>query len=109
MTPPEIYRLNGEDGRWRVRVVPNKFPALQDYPQLDHATQGKVFESMNGVGAHEVVIDSPEHTRDIPDLPLDQIEAIVDTYILRLKDKRGPSTATVIKSPLQRAQSLPPL
>jgi UDPglucose--hexose-1-phosphate uridylyltransferase len=32
MTPPEIYRLNGEDGHWRVRVVPNKFPALQDYP-----------------------------------------------------------------------------
>jgi UDPglucose--hexose-1-phosphate uridylyltransferase len=86
MTPPEIYRLNGEDGRWRVRVVPNKFPALQGYPQLDHTTQGKVFESMNGVGAHEVVIDSPEHTRDIPDLPLDQVEAIVDTYILRLKN-----------------------
>jgi UDPglucose--hexose-1-phosphate uridylyltransferase len=86
MTPPEIYRLNGEDGRWRVRVVPNKFPALQDYPQLDHTAQGKVFENMTGVGAHEVVIDSPEHTRDIPDLPLDQVEAIVDTYILRLKN-----------------------
>jgi len=85
MTPPEIYRLNGEDERWQVRVVPNKFPALQDYPQLNHTTQGKVFERMNGVGAHEVVIDSPEHTRDIPDLPLGQVEAIVDTYILRLK------------------------
>jgi len=86
MTPPEIYRLTGEDGRWWVRVVPNKFPALQDYPQLDHTAQGKVFENMTGVGAHEVVIDSPEHTRDIPDLPLDQVEAIVDTYILRLKN-----------------------
>jgi UDPglucose--hexose-1-phosphate uridylyltransferase len=68
MTPPEIYRLNGEDGRWRVRVVPNKFPALQGYPQLDRITQNKVFERMNGAGAHEVVIDSPDHTRDIPDL-----------------------------------------
>jgi len=85
MTPPEIYRLNGEDGRWRVRVVPNKFPALQDYPRLDLTRKGEVFESMNGVGAHEVVIDSPEHTRDIPDLLLEQIESIVDTYVLRLK------------------------
>jgi len=85
MTPPEIYRLNGEDGRWRVRVVPNKFPALQGYPQLNHTTQGKVFESMNGVGVHEVVIDSPEHKRDIPDLPLNQVEVIIDTYILRLR------------------------
>jgi UDPglucose--hexose-1-phosphate uridylyltransferase len=85
MTPPEIYRRGGEGGRWRVRVVPNKFPALQDYPRLDLTTKGEVFERMNGIGTHEVVIDSPEHKKEIPDLPLEQIESIVDTYVLRLK------------------------
>ncbi|MCD5416317.1 galactose-1-phosphate uridylyltransferase [Candidatus Bipolaricaulota bacterium] len=85
MTPPEIYRVTGEDRRWRVRVVPNKFPALQDQPRLDREAVADVFVRVNGVGSHEVVIDSPEHRKEIPDLPLEQIELIIDTYVLRLR------------------------
>jgi len=48
MPPPEIYRTGGGDERWRVRVVPNKFPSLQDYPQLDRAAVAGAFERMNG-------------------------------------------------------------
>lgn len=86
MTPPELYRLDEADERWRVRVVPNKFPALQDYPKLGRAAVAGVFDRMNGVGTHEVVIETPEHNKELPDLPVEQVKLVVDTYILRLKE-----------------------
>ena len=82
MTPPEIYRVPAGD--WRVRVVPNKFPALSDYPTLEPASQGP-FLRMNGVGAHEVVIDTPDHAHDLDELPQEQVELVVETYVHRLR------------------------
>jgi len=40
---------------------------------------------MDGVGTHEVIIDSPEHFLEIPDLPAEQVKRIIDTYIARLR------------------------
>ena len=83
LTPPEIARTPGPGG-WAVRVVPNKFPALSDYPDLGLEGQG-VFRKANGLGAHEVVIDSPDHARDLDQLPLEQVRLVVDMYIARLQ------------------------
>jgi UDPglucose--hexose-1-phosphate uridylyltransferase len=62
-TPPEIlsYR-NG--GGWDVRVVPNKFPALRVEGDLDREGEG-LFDRMNGIGAHEVIIETPRHDRTL--------------------------------------------
>ncbi|MBL8072623.1 MAG: galactose-1-phosphate uridylyltransferase, partial [Nitrospira sp.] len=51
-TPPEIlaYRQPGTERNgqgWRVRVVPNKFPALQVEGNLDKRGQG-IYDLMNG-------------------------------------------------------------
>ena len=43
---------------WNLRVVPNKFPALGIEGDLDRQADG-MFDKMNGVGAHEVVIETP--------------------------------------------------
>ncbi len=87
MTPPEIYRSpsSGKEG-WHVRVVPNKFPALQDYDELGREHINGVYERMNGVGAHEVVVETPDHCSEIPDLPEAQVIRIVETYVQRLKN-----------------------
>jgi len=53
MTGPNVYQLNG------VRVIPNKYP-ITDY--------------------HEVIIHSPDHERDIDELPLDQGELVLRSY-----------------------------
>jgi len=42
-------------------VVPNKFPALGIEGELDKEGEG-LFDKMNGIGAHEVIIESPDHT-----------------------------------------------
>ncbi len=64
-TPPEIlaYRTNGTGANttgWSVRVVPNKFPALGIEGAMDKRGDG-LFDRMNGIGAHEVIIETPEH------------------------------------------------
>jgi UDPglucose--hexose-1-phosphate uridylyltransferase len=64
-TPPEIaaFRPPGtgpNTSGWWTRVVPNKFPALQIEGDLDRAGEG-VYDVMNGVGAHEVIIEGPQH------------------------------------------------
>ena len=60
MTPPEVlaFRQNGAAPNgpgWDLRVVPNKFPALQVEGTLDREGEG-IFDRMSGIGAHEVII-----------------------------------------------------
>src|SRR5262245_46842564 len=76
-TPPEVYALRpggglANSGDWQVRVVPNKFPALQIEGALERRGEG-LYDRMNGVGAHEVVIEGPVHDRDLADLPVEHI------------------------------------
>lgn len=86
MTPQELYRVPSVDGtHWRVRVVPNKYPALVAYDDLGREPVLGVFDRMNGVGAHEVVVETPEHSYAIPDLDLDQMMCVIETYIRRLR------------------------
>ena len=63
-TPPELlaYRPNGgaNEPGWTLRVVPNKFPALRVEGDFDRQGEG-LYDRMNGIGAHEVVIETPDH------------------------------------------------
>jgi UDPglucose--hexose-1-phosphate uridylyltransferase len=63
-TPPEIlaFRTSGAPNEpgWTTRVIPNKFPALRVEGDFDREPDG-LYDRMNGVGAHEVIIDCPEH------------------------------------------------
>ncbi len=64
-TPPEVlaYRSSGNTPNgpgWHIRVVPNKFPALQIEGDLNRQGDG-MYDKMSGIGAHEVVIETPEH------------------------------------------------
>jgi UDPglucose--hexose-1-phosphate uridylyltransferase len=88
-TPPESFALrprrSAPDGPgWRVRAIPNKFPALgrEDRGAMGHA--GLPFPSLPGIGAHEVVVDTPEHGREWADLPLGQVRAVLEVYRHRM-------------------------
>jgi UDPglucose--hexose-1-phosphate uridylyltransferase len=63
-TPPEVlaFRPSGQANQpgWTLRVVPSKFPALRVEGELDRQGEG-LYDRMNGVGAHELIIESPEH------------------------------------------------
>jgi UDPglucose--hexose-1-phosphate uridylyltransferase len=92
-TPPEVlsYRNNGTPPNspgWSLRVVPNKFPALRIEGDLDREGEG-MFDKMNGVGAHEVVIETPLHQETLATLPLKAVENVLWAYRQRILDLRG--------------------
>jgi len=124
-TPPEITAIRDPNTQpntpgWQVRVVPNKFPALQIEGNLDRRGIG-VYDISNGIGAHEVIIESPYHHKDIPDLLNEEIEKIISVVCRRaldlIKDKRfryimvfknyGPSAGASLEHPHTQIIALP--
>lgn len=92
MTPPEILCMREAESKpnsvgWWVRTIPNKFPALQIEGGLDRQGVG-VYDMMNGVGAHEVIIETPEHDKSLADLETHYIEKVLLTYRERMIDLR---------------------
>ncbi|RKY87537.1 galactose-1-phosphate uridylyltransferase [candidate division KSB1 bacterium] len=90
MTPPEIFAFRNENSikdkeGWRVRVVPNKFPALRVEGNLDKKGIG-IYDRMNGIGAHEVIIETPQHEVSISALTNKNIEEIILAYMYRMRD-----------------------
>lgn len=93
-TPPEIlaYRAEGAPNSpgWTVRVVPNKFPALGIEGELARQGEG-VFDKMNGIGAHEVIIETPQHDLTLATLPTKNIEDVLWAFRDRMLDlKKDP-------------------
>lgn len=85
MTPPEVLlHQNGGPG-WSVRVVPNRYPALRTEIQMSREGHG-IFDSMAGVGAHEVVIETSEHKKSLAELPQAQIESVLTAWQERMAD-----------------------
>ncbi|MCD4653061.1 galactose-1-phosphate uridylyltransferase, partial [bacterium] len=96
LTTPEIYALRPSHTQpntpgWNLRVIPNKFPALQIEGHLRQRADG-IYDKMNGVGAHEVIIETPDHKKTLAELSVEQVKNIFVAYRSRIldlhKDKR---------------------
>jgi len=90
MTPPEVEAIRDADSKpdtkgWSVRVVPNKFPALKMEGSLDKRGIG-LYDASDGVGAHEVIIETPDHYKDLADLSQDEIKKVIFKYRSRSLD-----------------------
>lgn len=93
-TPPEVWadREGGDPDTpgWTVRVVPNKFPALQPrpigaeedkawrIPQFPESPEGALYWQAPGVGYHEVVIESPSHSGSLGNYSTRQLKRILN-------------------------------
>ena len=91
-TPPEVlaYRPGGglpNQGGWTLRVVPNKFPALRVEGELNRQGEG-LYDKMNGIGAHEIVIETPDHAQTLGDLSEKQVEDVFWAFRDRIVDLR---------------------
>src|SRR5258708_6888674 len=90
LTPPEVlaFRDNGGAANrppWDLRVVPNKFPALQVEGTLDRQGEG-LFDRMNGIGAHEVIIETPDHAKMLSTMSDAEIERVLWAFRERIVD-----------------------
>jgi len=89
-TPGEVWALRPAGGLpngsgWLVRVVPNKFPALRIEGDLERSGEG-LYDRMSGVGAHEVVIESPDHEARIEELSVAHLAEVLRAYRERVVD-----------------------
>jgi len=90
-TPPEIaaYRKEGtapDTPGWWVRTVPNRFPALRVEGVCERREIGDFFRVMDGVGAHEVIIESPDHCATLGTMDDHQAEEVILMYLDRFND-----------------------
>jgi UDPglucose--hexose-1-phosphate uridylyltransferase len=81
MTPPATLVVPN-DGSWKVRVTPNKFAALS-YEGERHRTIEGIRRTVSGVGVHEVIIESPDHSKSTALLEDSQVETLIDAYLNR--------------------------
>lgn len=83
-TPPEVlvYRDSGgaNSPGWRVRVTPNKYPALVHSGSIVREEEGKLFRKMDGVGIHEIIIETPHHNAEIAFMKDKEVEEILYAY-----------------------------
>ena len=89
-TPAEILALRPVESApnspgWTLRVIPNKFPALRIEGELEPSGEG-LYDRMSGVGAHEVIIETPDHHQTLAGLGEARIAEVLGAYRERILD-----------------------
>ena len=89
-TPPEIYAIRPRHPApnspgWDLRVVPSIAPFLRIEGDLERRGKG-IFDIMNGIGAHEVIVETSQHIANMSDLSEEQISNVMTCYIDRITD-----------------------
>ncbi|MEP6669185.1 MAG: galactose-1-phosphate uridylyltransferase [Chthoniobacter sp.] len=86
VTGPETYRADGEDGQWAVRSCVNKYSVLSPEGEVGAVEDAEhTRAAVNGVGLHEVVVESPRHDLPMALLPAAQVRRIVEAYVARFR------------------------
>ena len=83
MTPPETYVVP-DTKTWQLRVTPNKFAALSPEGERHRSIQG-IRRTVTGVGIHEVIVETPDHSKTTALLSDREVEIIIEVYLHRFK------------------------
>src|SRR3989339_347853 len=89
-TLPEIYSIRKYDTRpnmpgWQVRVVPSKSAVFKIEGEMGKVGHG-IYDLMNNIGAHELIVESPQHIKNIRELSIEQILLVFKIYQTRIRD-----------------------
>jgi UDPglucose--hexose-1-phosphate uridylyltransferase len=125
-TPPELDALRPGGGApnstgWRVRVVPNLYPALDapapgdaraDGAQAEWGAPrdevGDLFTALPATGAHEVIINGPQSVLSLAELPVDQVIDAVEMWRERMRTHEASAYVQLIVNERREAgASLP--
>jgi len=92
-TPPEIFAIRSPGSSpnapgWSVRVVPNSNPRLRIEGDLNRRPEG-FHDLMNGVGAHEIIVETPHHDKSLHELEIAEVEDVIRAYKARMLDLKG--------------------
>jgi UDPglucose--hexose-1-phosphate uridylyltransferase len=120
-TPPELYAIRDEGGDpdtpgWRVRVVPNLYPALSDRaaagepvdPLSDGRGMPDLFSARPAVGAHEVIVNAPDAVTSLAALETEQVEVAMGVWRERMRTHaEAPYVHLILNEGREAGASLP--
>jgi UDPglucose--hexose-1-phosphate uridylyltransferase len=74
-----------QQGPWQVRTYPHFRPLYHIEGDPSRTAEG-IYDRMDATGAHEIIIETPEHARYLSQMPDEQIERVLEAYALRIAD-----------------------
>jgi len=86
MTPQEIMRIPDENRGWKIRVFPNKFAAAELAGNYNIRTDNKYYTFSAGYGKHEIIVETPDHYRQLSDLNENEIKEVLKVYANRITE-----------------------
>lgn len=75
----EVEKVVDESGRWVLRSVFNKYPALSDGAQFEWVEKD-IFRTISGYGVHEVIIETPVHNTNPALMSADEVGRVIRFY-----------------------------
>ncbi|MBU0535716.1 MAG: galactose-1-phosphate uridylyltransferase [Nanoarchaeota archaeon] len=94
MTPPEIMRVENDDPKtkkrwpWKIRVFPNKFMAVKEDGNAEIKTDNQFYTFSDNFGKHEVIVETPDCSKQLWDLDISHIKQVIDVYCRRITEIR---------------------
>jgi UDPglucose--hexose-1-phosphate uridylyltransferase len=94
-TPPELWADRPDGGPadspgWRVRAVPNLYPALSDAgPDPEPSAHPDLFMAQRAAGAHEVIVNGPQSVGTLAELPEEQVALALEGWRARMQAHEG--------------------
>jgi UDPglucose--hexose-1-phosphate uridylyltransferase len=73
------------EGSWQVRVIPHPEPLYRVENEPGRAAEG-IYDKMGPLGAHEVVIETPQHDKKLSQLSDDEIDRVLWAWGMRVAD-----------------------
>jgi UDPglucose--hexose-1-phosphate uridylyltransferase len=112
-TPPELYALRPDGGApdtpgWRVRVVPNSYPALGGDPAVPQRdAHPDLFTALPARGRHEVIVNAPQAVASLAELPVGQLAVAMDVWRERMRAQDAAYPHLMVNERLEAGASLP--
>jgi UDPglucose--hexose-1-phosphate uridylyltransferase len=80
-TPPEVLLYQGKKAQgWRVRAFANQFAALRPEGSTVRREEEGFFLDMDGVGVHEVIVETPVHNKPLALMADSGVEDVLRAY-----------------------------
>lgn len=107
-TPQTICERRDASGGWTVRAFADRAPVFRIEGDLDREGEG-MFDRMNAVGAHEIIVETPKHGVMLSHQPAEQIATVLSVYRDRILDLKKDHRLRYVSVFKRQGQGGPPL
>lgn len=91
LTPPTIREVKDAEGFWQIRCFPSRNLLFIIEAKEERRAEG-IYDKMGNLGAHEIVVESPDHTKTLSGFSKEELKTLLQFYQERIydlkKDKR---------------------